>query len=272
MKIAFSSDNHLDINRVDVAAILPQMAAALIAAKVDYYVNTGDTFNDFTKTRSFYAQLQAQLGASVQVRYLAGNHDMVRGISYAELEELDDPLYLHNRAEQLPGTNATLVGNNGWYDYSFVPADAGVTPSELRHWKKAFWIDGVIEQPQSDAERMQAVLTQVRAKLAANAGRQIIFATHFVPQRAFLNPQMLQSEVGAKVAAFLGSQALGNLLTEAHVDTVGFGHLHRRDAARTIDGVRYLHMPVGYGTKRRHEWQSTDFMTEWRATLQVMTL
>ena len=272
MRLAFSSDNHLDINRVDVDAAAHAMAAELRTQQIDYYVNTGDTFNDMRKTRAFYAQLQELVGSATQVRYLAGNHDMIRGTDYAELEGLTDPLYLHNRAENLPGTDWTLVGNNGWYDYSFAPAAAELTPEALWHWKKAYWIDGVIDQPQTDQERMAVVLQQVAASLRAAIGRRVLFATHFVPRAEFLNPRMLHDDVGAKAAAMLGSARLGLLLQQNAVAYAAFGHLHHRDAPRVLDGTEYLHTPVGYGTARRHEWNSSDFMTEWRATLQVVDL
>lgn len=272
MRIAISSDNHLDINRVDVEAAAVAQAAYLREQNVDYYINTGDTFNDFRKTRAYFARLQELVGVQTQVRYLAGNHDMVRGTDYDELEHLVNPLYLHNRLELLPGTNIALIGNNGWYDYSFVPEALGVDTDELIRWKKAFWIDGVIEQPVSDRARMNTVLEQIEAQLRQARGQRVLLATHFVPRVEFLNPAMLQSPVGGKVAAYLGSERLGQLLQRYHVEFTAFGHLHRRDEPRMLDGTEFIHRPVGYGTKRRHEWVSADFMTEWRRTLQVIEL
>lgn len=270
MRVAFSSDNHLDINQVDAAKVLPLIAAELRQRRIDYYVNTGDTFNDFQKTTAFYAALQSEVGKATQVRFIAGNHDMVRGATYPQLESTGSPQYLHNKAELLPGTNTVLVGNNGWYDYSFVPETLQLSAAALAHWKRAFWIDGVIEQPGSDADRMVRVLAQVEETLRANFAHQVIFATHFVPQRTFLAPQTLRTDVGAHVAAFLGSQALGDLLARYQVQTVAFGHLHHRNTPTPLAGVQYLHAPVGYGTKRRHEWVTADFMTEWRSTLQII--
>lgn len=272
MKIAISSDNHLDINRVAPDSILDAQVETLTSLGVDYYVNLGDTFNDFQKTRQYFHQLQARAQGRFQVRFLAGNHDMVRGTSYEELEKLDDPLYLHHRSERLTGTNVVLMGNNGWYDYTFAPKSLGMTSDQFAHWKKAFWVDSVIEQPGTDAERMQGVLDQTQAMLTANMGKRVLFATHFVPRRDFLSSRTLANEVGAKAAAMLGSERMGKLLTANHVTWCAFGHLHHRDEASVCDGVQYFHQPVGYGTARRHEWGTQDFMTEWRATLQILTI
>lgn len=268
MRIAFSSDNHLDINRVEVSAVLTAQASFLSTQGIDYYVNTGDTFNDFAKTQSFYTALQKAVGTKTRVRYLAGNHDMLRGATYAQLEEQSDSLYLNGKIESL-GPNAVLIGDNGWYDYSFAPAE--LTTSQLQHWKHAFWVDGVIEQPMSDQERFAISLERTAKMLAEADGQRIFYATHFVPDIRFLNPRMLQDQkVGRYASAFLGSRAMGNLLSQYPHVTAAFGHLHKRDGIRELDGVTYVHNPVGYGTKRRHEWQSADFMTEWRNSLQII--
>lgn len=268
MRIAFSSDNHLDINRVEVSAALAAQASFLSTRGIDVYVNTGDTFNDFAKTRAYYEALQARVGASVRVRYLAGNHDMLREATYAQLEHLEDPRYLHGKMEVL-GPDAVLIGDNGWYDYGFAPAE--LTTAQLERWKRAYWVDGVIEQPLSDAARLAATLARSERLLDQANGRRIFYATHFVPDIRFLNPRMLaEPKVGRYAAAFLGSPKVGAMLSAYPRVTAAFGHLHHRDDVRELDGVTYLHSPVGYGTKRRHEWVSADFMTEWQTTLQIV--
>ncbi|WP_155286455.1 metallophosphoesterase [Lacticaseibacillus zhaodongensis] len=270
MRIAFSSDNHLDINKAAAADIVPQQAALLRSEHIDYYVNAGDTYNDFGATRTYFHQLQAATGPNTQIRFIAGNHDMLNGVDFATLESLSDPLYLHRRVESLPGTDAVLIGNNGWYDYSFGPST--LTATDFLHWKRAYWVDGQIEQPLSDAERMNLTLQWTERALQNAAGKRVLYVTHFVPERSFIAERMQQDKIGGKVAAMLGSQRLGELLAKHHVDYVDFGHLHRRDAPSTIHGVHYLHQPLGYGTKRRHEWVTTDFMTEWRTTISIIDL
>ncbi|WDF83431.1 metallophosphoesterase [Lacticaseibacillus pabuli] len=270
MRIAISSDNHFDVNKVDSDAAMVAQADYLRAHQYDYYLNAGDTFNDFRKTQAFYMGLQRLLGADVQVRYVAGNHDMIRGVDYTTLQTMRDPLYLHRTSEALPGTNWQLIGNNGWYDYSF--AGPGLSAEEILHWKKAYWVDSVIDQPQSDPKRMDAELAILKHQLDQADGRPVLLLTHFVPDIQFLDPKMRESEMGGKAAALLGSQRLGNLLAQYPDVTAAFGHLHRRDLPQVMDGVQYLHSPVGYGTKRHHEWVSDDFMTEWVNSLQTVEI
>ncbi|WFA02212.1 hypothetical protein [Limosilactobacillus fermentum] len=61
MKIAISSDNHLDVNRVDVAATMEAQATWLKQQEVAHYFFLGDLFNDFTRTQSYFKELADQL-------------------------------------------------------------------------------------------------------------------------------------------------------------------------------------------------------------------
>lgn len=69
--------------------------------------------------------------------------------------------------------------------------------------------------------------------------------------------------------ALMGSAKLGALLT-GQVDAVAFGHEHFRDAPKLIGKTAYYHQPLGYGLKRLFEWESHDWLTEWRNTLVTL--
>lgn len=270
MRIALSSDNHLDINQVEASVAVAAQASFLRSEGVDWYVNAGDTYNRFDKTLTYYHALQDELGQDCQVRFVAGNHDVLAGADYQTIETLADPLYLHGKRETLPGTNMVLVGDNGWYDYSFAPKT--LTPAKLMSWKRAYWLDAQADQPVTDAERMAAVLARVRKHLQECADKRILLVTHFVPDKHFLNPKLLADPVAGRIAAFLGSQALGDLLATHGGVTTYFGHLHHRDAPAVWQGVQYYHRPLGYGTDRRREWTQPDFSTEWQQTLTILDI
>ena len=51
MKIAVSSDLHLDLNHADVVEIITQQAHYLTHQEIDHYFFVGDAFNDFEQTR-----------------------------------------------------------------------------------------------------------------------------------------------------------------------------------------------------------------------------
>lgn len=276
VKIAFSSDNHFDVNRIDVNQIVMQQAQFLMKQKIDYYVDTGDTFNDFQQTLHYFETLQQLVKSQTKVYFVAGNHDMRRGVTYAELNQDLSPLYLNHKMIKLTGTNNVLIGNNGWYDYSFADQFLLKKQVSFRRWKDALWFDGMIAQPLSDPARMQNELVILRRQFQQirQQHQQAILATHFVPHQNYMiysydKPQW------DMINAYLGSRHLEELLNEYRdvVKIVAFGHLHLRDPLQVIDNITYVHRPVGYHRGRRlNEWQSNDFMTEWRHTLTVITL
>lgn len=268
VKLGFSVDNHFDVNRIDPDEAARRQAAYLLAHHYGVYINAGDSFNDFQKTLAYYHHLQQLVGAAVEIRFLAGNHDLVKGISYEESQRPIDPLYLHEQALAV-GDNTVIIGNNGWYDYTLAPQDLQQT-ADFAQWKRAYWIDSAIDQPVTDAERMARVLTTTRQALAANAGKRVLYVTHFVPTPAamYYSPehQWWQMATG-----MMGSAKLGVMLEQAQVAAVVFGHLHRRQAPLKRGGTTYYHQPMGYGLKRLNEWQTADWFHEWKSTLVTLT-
>ena len=266
VKIGISVDNHFDVNHEDGLERLKQQAQYLVSQGYQYYLNAGDTYNDFTKSLVYFRALQAEVGDAVTVRFIAGNHDLVNGISYDEAQSDLDPLYFHEKTLAIPNTDAVLIGNNGWYDYSLAQLGPAKTDAEYAQWKRAFWIDRGIDQPLSDRERMQRVLRTTEEALIATEGKQRIYVTHFVPDRSF---QVFAGDrpYWQMATALMGSQALGDLLGQYRVDYVAFGHLHFRDQPRLLHHGIYYHQPLGYGNKRLFEWHSHDWFTEWRDTL-----
>lgn len=273
MKIAVTSDNHLDVNKVDVPAVITAQAAYLQAQHVDYYMIAGDTFNDITKTQTYVETLQNKLGQTTQVYFLAGNHDMVNGLTYPQLQADIHPRYLHQKDIDLPGTNYRVIGNNGWYDFSLAPSFEAKTEADFARWRNAYWIDGGIEGRGNDQVMMQQILNRVHMQLQAakQAGQQVIFITHFVPRLEYIY-YSLDRHFWNMATALMGSAHLGQLLEAYQVAHVFFGHLHQRRLPQTINGVTYHSAPVGYGLKRMNEWQSSDFMQEWRETLQFLVI
>lgn len=266
VKLAVSVDNHFDVNHIDAQAAVVKIAGYLLANHYQVYVNAGDTFNDFTKTLWFYRALQQAVGSKVVVRYLAGNHDLVKNVSYQTAQSSVSPLYLHEKTLTVPGTNTVIIGNNGWYDYSLAPADLKATDADFAQWKRAYWIDSAIDQPVSDRERMARVLTTTKRDLLAAAGHRVIYVTHFVPTPLMMMPAPAHSR-WEMAAGLMGSRHLGELLEQSQVTDVVFGHLHHRDQQVVVNHTTYHHRPMGYGLRRLNEWESHDWFTEWQTTL-----
>ncbi|MFD1393421.1 metallophosphoesterase [Lacticaseibacillus jixianensis] len=269
VKLGFSVDNHFDVNHIASPAAVTRIAAYLVAHHYQVYVNAGDSFNDFALTQHFYQALQQAVGDAVVIRYLAGNHDLVKNVSYQTAQSAGSPLYLHEKTYPVPHTNTVIIGNNGWYDYSLAPAALRAQGADFAQWKRAYWIDAAIDQPVADEARMQRVLASSRRALAEAAGKRVIYVTHFVPTARLMvySPAHPRWQMAT---ALMGSRHLGALLERAEVADVVFGHLHRRDPALQVGATTYHHQPMGYGLRRLNEWRSDDWFAEWAATLVTL--
>lgn len=276
IKIAVSSDNHLDVNRQDVDQVLDEQSKWLNDHQVDYYLFAGDLFNNFAKTATFMDRLQARL-KETKALYIAGNHDMLGAKSADQIEDFADNQYLHNRYLDLPGTPWRVIGNNGWYDYSF--STYHNDPVAVQRWKKIFWLDSSIPQQESDQDKMSRVLKQVDHQLyfAQRQNKQVLFLTHFAPDHRLLAPKPAgvstprRERVYQMVNAMMGSDQLGHLLESyQNVKAVFYGHLHQVHHSLYRQQLVYLHQAVGVRNKRHNEWQADNFFDQWRQTLRVL--
>lgn len=271
VKLAVTSDNHIDINQLDMAEILAGQAAFLIENQVDIYLIAGDLFNDFRKGSEFVTQLQSRLPKTV-VKFIAGNHDMLKGISYADLERPVSPEYLHNQYFDVPGTNWRIIGNNGWYDYRFADG-VKKTPDQFAAWKRAYSVDGQIKQPMSDPNRLAISLEQTTSQFEAakKANKRVFFMTHFVPDKHFVHLTQ-DNRFWNVYVGLLGSPRMGELIQTYQVEKVLFGHLHVTLPTTKIGVTDFYNQAVGYGTKRHNEWTHSTFLDEWRARTKMVNL
>lgn len=278
IKIAVSSDNHLDVNKVDINNALRFQASWLNTNHIDYYLYAGDLFNDFAKTKSYFEQLQ-HLTTNTRLFYIIGNHDMLNHISFSEMEKSSLPLYKHNQFVDLPNSNWRLIANNGWYDYSF--SGYYDQPKKVSTWKNVYWLDSSIDQPISDRQRMNLVISQVNQQLrmAKEANKRVIFLTHFAPRHELLAPKPLAVNTLRReyfyqmMNAMMGSDRMGELLENSGiVKYVFYGHLHGIHPPLTRHGITYFNQAVGVSNKRINEWQKDDFFEQWVTTNRVLNL
>ncbi|KRN01635.1 phosphohydrolase [Levilactobacillus senmaizukei DSM 21775 = NBRC 103853] len=269
MRVGLISDLHLDINRISIEAAVKIQADFLKRQQIDLYLIAGDISNYFDQSLAFVRRLQQAISPR-QVRFIAGNHDMLHDRSYAELEAPEDITYLHNQFIDLPGTDWRVIGNNGWYDYQF--ADNLVGRNFLT-WKRAFWVDAAIEQPMSDPERMDRVLEQTTDQLEAakTAEKRILYMTHFAPRRDFIR-YTDDDRFWNMANALMGSPRLGPLLESYGVEYVLFGHLHAHRAPLIRGNTEYDNPALGYRKRQVNEWSQPDFATEWKRRLRVIEL
>lgn len=219
IKIAISSDNHLDVNKVNISDALEFQAHWLNTNHLDYYLYAGDLFNDFSKTKAYFEQLQ-QLTTNTRIAYILGNHDMLNNLSFSEAEHSHFLSYIHNQFIDLPNSDWRIIGNNGWYDYSFSTYHDQL--KKVQTWKNVYWLDSSIDQPISDQERMATVIAQVKYQLdlAKDNNKSVLFLTHFAPRQELLAAKPKEVNTPRRerfyqmVNAMMGSDRLGNLLED----------------------------------------------------------
>ena len=269
VRVALISDLHFDVNQTDPRAMVPRQVAYLKQQRVGVYLIAGDLTNHFAQSVEIAEDLQRQL-APAQVRFVAGNHDMLHDVTESALETPLTPTYLHHQWLDLPDTDWRILGNNGWYDYGF--AD-NLTGRNFLAWKNAFWVDGSIPQDLSDAQRFERVYAQLTAQLdqAQQLGKKVLVMTHFVPRREFILYTQ-DNRFWNMANALMGSPRLGELFAEYHVAAVQFGHLHRHYWPQHLGATWYYNQALGYHNRRINEWETLDYFTEWQRRLRILDL
>ncbi|WP_353989412.1 metallophosphoesterase [Pediococcus argentinicus] len=271
MKVAMSSDNHFDVDRIDYHDVIEEQAEVLLKNDVEVYLIAGDLFNDFEKSQQYLDDLQRILGDRVKVLFIAGNHDMLHNVTYDQLESDLGDWYLHNKFYDIPGTNWRILGNNGWYDYSLASNLPQRTSEDFWHWKKAFWIDSSIEQPTNDIERMNVVLKQFEQQLQIAENKQVLVMTHFAPRSEYIRFTN-DNRFWNMANGMMGSSRLGELFEKCQPDKVLFGHLHHNFPELDVKNTTYYNQAVGYNNKRINEWRYQPFMSQWAFKLKILDL
>lgn len=269
MKVGFSSDHHIDLNRIDWRLATEEQANFLHQQGVSYYFLLGDASNHYEQTQQYVNYLQAQLAPQTEVRFILGNHDMSGDLSFNQVETLASPLYLHNRYLDLAGTNWRVIGHNGWYDYGFSPMLDETSGEKFHH---GFYYDRIIQQPMSDWERTNLAIQQLQVQLvaAAAANKQVIVVTHFVPIDDDIH--LTNERPFMQLNAVLGSPRLGALLeANQQVRHVLFGHHHVTSPVRRHRETAFYNVSVGL-KKRSGEWLASDFLTSWQKKLVILQL
>ena len=216
--------------------------------------------------------------------FVAGNHELWTnsGESYA-IYKMQLPQRIRDLGWQwleddpFIADDIAIVGSVGWYDYSFAQADLGiparfyrrkVSPGAAARLEEfaelltdtsdiaphaleiiARWNDGrYVFLGRSDEEFLAELLIRLDHQLASLSHvKTIIAAIHHLPFRELLpQPHSWQWDFAK---AYLGSEAIGNLLLKyPNIHHVFCGHSHY-PAAATIDHVHAVNIGSGYRVK-----------------------
>ncbi|SHH96878.1 putative phosphoesterase [Sporobacter termitidis DSM 10068] len=267
MKIGVISDIHVDRNKD--FPVLERLAGKMAEKALDGLVIAGDISNNQRVTLDFIDRVTALSGRPVY--FVPGNHDMWRDeknpAGTAELYERyrAHPACLIGKSVPLAG-GWVLLGDIGWYDYSF--GNKGYTQEEFerKSMLNRTWQDSVfIDWKQPDPQVHRRMLDRLEQQLADTAGKQRIAVTHMVTDGSFTVPE--SRAPWPYFNAFLGSGEYGALFESSGVRYSIMGHVHYRKRLEK-NGVAYICSCLNYHT----EWRGGDFERELDEALTVISL
>lgn len=239
-RLGMISDLHLDINEKAGKPVVDTLVQAIVNSEVDAVLIPGDISNDYQKTLGYVKRIEGDSG--IPCYFVPGNHDLWNENHpeknawdiYRELQ--DTKGNLTNGPVQLPGGWA-LVGDVGWYDYSF--GGEGITREAFDHmqFEDRVWQDRIkASWDRPTLEVHQFFLNKLETQLKEWQGHKLILMTHVVPHTAFTVQQ--PNPMWHYLNAFLGGQTYGALVQQYKVRYAVFGHVHYR-MTRSIDGITY---------------------------------
>lgn len=268
MRIAFTSDIHIDLNPPET---LPALAAHLTSLSADVVVIAGDLATGAT---TWLRTLLALRPTAPHLLVLAGNHDVwttpeaqKKGYdAWTWLDKLLPALCAEAGVHYLDGGALTLgnvgfVGTLGWYDLSLrehlldVPMEAYRTGE----WGGMKWMDHVYARwPDADGAPLpcEAISERLRARFTTQlqglTTRRVVAATHML---AFPDQIFSKQHPGWRfVNAFMGSRKLGDVIrADPRVVLAIAGHTHIPSDTRQ-GHVRAVVSPLGY----RREWRASN--------------
>lgn len=263
MKIAVLSDIHIDYNKkYEVTRNLIEFLGENDCSSI---IIAGDISSDYKETEKFLDKMSEE---SISTYFVLGNHDYWnKEISFFEtirhfIEYTKDnrfTKYLDVRF--FKAGESVIVGNSGWYDYSFRPAYVSIKEADkMRHaggtWPDKRFIDyGGFSNIKIANILLKDLKLQMTVPIQQN--KNIISVTHIVPDSRFAT--FVGDDSYDYCTSFFGNTSIGEYYKETpEIKTIIFGHTHTPFDI-TIAEQRYICSPLGYYS---HEWKTLSAKEE----------
>lgn len=269
MKIGIISDIHMDKNKD--YPILEALTHAIRSKGLCCLVIAGDVSDRHSVTLKFINELSARSGRPVY--FVPGNHDIWdkegewgdARVLYGELRRhpfclVDSPVLL--------GEDWVLLGDIGWYDYSFGNPKFSYADFDKKFMYNQAWLTGTYSDwHKADTVIHREMLDRLEKQIVCfkEKNKKIIAVTHMVTDEYFTVPE--SREKWDYFNAFLGSADYGALYEKYGVEYSVMGHVHYRKRLEK-NGVAYLCSCLN----TYNEWQSADFEAEINDALTVLDL
>ena len=230
MKLGILSDIHVDLEGSDPQKLLQGFVAAIEENQVDTMIIAGDVANDFEVTLDFLHQLEET--AKIRCLFVPGNHDI-----WNEKHPAKTAWDTYRGLEAFAGNLArgpvnltdqwVVIGDLGWYDYSFGSPDYTTDEYDRMQINDRLWQDKIkAVWGKSTIQMHQYFYNKLEKQLADHPHKQIILVTHVLPIIDFTvqPPDAMWNYLNA----FLGSRQYGELALKYAVRYSISGHVHYR--------------------------------------------
>lgn len=262
MKIGVLSDLHIDGNALalqEATSFVDLIANMVHKEQVDHLLIAGDISNDYVQSLNFLTELEQ--AARCKVLFVPGNHDYWSKINGEERTQkiyeafkqdctsiLEKPYLLNDEW--------AIVGNTGWYDYSFGSSEFSTDDFNRMSYLERTWQDKLyVHWGRTNQDMHQWFYNKIEQDLQAVGNRKIILITHMVTHPEFIVP--MPNEMFAYFNAFIGSSMYEQLIEKYPINYSIMGHIHYRKRMM-ISQTEYICACLG----NKNEWKTTDVEQE----------
>lgn len=270
MRLGILSDIHVDkTQRSNEVEVVRALIDAINAASIEHFLLAGDVSDDYRTTLRVLRDIDRD--CDPKIWFVPGNHDLwvpedFPGNSfdiYQKLLEFEGNLA---RGAASLGDGVWMVGDTGWYDYSFGSRAFEPQQYELMEYCGRVWFDrDMVRFERTDLELHRWFLSRLSDTLERLPEDSFkVAVTHTVSHPRFsvdvtgLELPGCDDVVSAEKPpvgiwryfnAFLGSGDYGELFERNGVDLAVCGHVHHRETAR-LGNTRFVCQCLG----REDEW------------------
>lgn len=247
MKIAFTSDIHVDVNKdYDITRNIINYLKAYGCCTL---IVAGDISSNYNTTLGVIEKFKR---GGIKVYFVPGNHDIYTNNTVVDSYETYRRFCSKDgclSGETIKIGSSVIVGDMGWYDYSF--GDYLKYNRETIE-KKIGWDDTYritfndIEFCKYQNKKFKSRLDLVVEEYGKD--QRIIVVSHMVPCI-----ELCRQYPDTYFDAFTGNQELWNIVKEYNVDTWLYGHNHI-NRVREIDGIKTVSSGLNYHGK----WNGRD--------------
>lgn len=272
MKIGVLSDLHIDGNKKmlkDGERYVDIVAELVHSENVDLMLIAGDISNDYKESLQFLHELE-QL-CSRKVLFVPGNHDywskengetdtwkIYNAFKSDKTSILEKPYIINDEW--------AIVGNSGWYDYTFGNSKFTEEDFRLMTFNNRTWQDKLfVKWDKDNLDMHRFFYEKIEQDLQSVGNRKIILMTHFVTHPHFIVPP--PAHIFEYFNAFLGSNEYGSLYESFNIKFSIMGHVHYRKKLQE-NNIEYICACLG----NAKEWFTADPVEELKRSFAVVEI